>query len=302
MSDFKNLNDFLDAFEKYGVPDKVNVLEATSVLGTGAKMTTLELVFPTIILAETNTHRAISKSASSNRAIPTKVKLSRLKTEYYRPYVWGKNKEGMQCDTELSGWKLWQAKFFWWLGAQMVRFICWNLNRVGLHKQWANRWLVPVDFTKAVWSSTEWDNLLELRLEYSAQPEFISLAKKIKEALVAADSIRRVIDPTKKDNPFHWHLPYITKAERESWGLKDLLVFSVARCARTSYLMQEGSLPDVKRERRTFSKLIESKPMHVSPSEHQACGLTDKEAKSGNLQGYTQLRKMLEDGSFDELS
>lgn len=57
----------------------------------GVELLTLELEYPRFILAEINTHRAMAKSTSSNRAIPTATLLD---MDIFIPSKVGINKSG----------------------------------------------------------------------------------------------------------------------------------------------------------------------------------------------------------------
>ena len=61
-----------------------------------SRLTTLELVFPRIVLAEFNTHRVFSRNSASSRAIPIKKMLARVNEDPYIPEAWTSNQKGMQ--------------------------------------------------------------------------------------------------------------------------------------------------------------------------------------------------------------
>lgn len=63
----------------------------------GARLTTFEVTFPRIVLAEFNTHRVFSRNSASSRAIPVKTMLKRVKEDPFVPVYWGKNQKGMQA-------------------------------------------------------------------------------------------------------------------------------------------------------------------------------------------------------------
>lgn len=272
-------------------PTYAHVLEASRT-PDGSKLTTLEVFMPRIILAEFNTHRVFSRNVSSSRAIPVLTMLRNLKRNAFTPTYWGKNQKGMQAKDELSGWSLFKAKFWWAFAIKVNVFITKRLHGSGLHKQLANRWIEPAVYVKAVVSATEFANFLELRAHEDAQPEIIDLALKVREALFSANY--RTLS---EDRGHHsgWHLPYITTHERETLPLDQLLKSSVARCARTSYMPQEGGRVNYVKERATYTSLVVSVPRHSSPAEHPACIAFLAE---GNFNGFTQLRHMIEAGEI----
>ncbi|MDX1407863.1 MAG: hypothetical protein R3330_07010, partial [Saprospiraceae bacterium] len=67
-----------------------------------------------------------------------------------------------------------------------------------------------------------------------------------------------------------WHMPYLRDEDWDdavSYG--DLISISVARCARVSYLTQDG-VRDQQKDLDLYKRLVEANPMHASPLEHVA--------------------------------
>lgn len=69
---------------------------------TGVRLTTMEITFPRIVLAEFNTHRVLSRNSASSRAIPISKMIERVKTDPFVPVWWGRNQKGMQAAEELT--------------------------------------------------------------------------------------------------------------------------------------------------------------------------------------------------------
>ena len=63
---------------------------ADSVDTRGNRLTSLLVTFPRIILAETNTHRMLSKNTSSSRAIPFKKMVESVQNDPFVPIAWQK--------------------------------------------------------------------------------------------------------------------------------------------------------------------------------------------------------------------
>jgi hypothetical protein len=162
-----------------------------------------------------------------------------------------------------------------------------ELNDLGLHKQWANRPLEWFGNITVVVTSTEWSNFDELRNHEMAQPEIHHLAK-----------LR--LEVYNKSNPNKlaegdWHLPYVSQEERKLYSVDTLLKISTARCARVSYLTQDGNIPSVDKDIALYERLVGSVPLHASPCEHQAMATSYREQpNSGNFRGWIQHRKLLE--------
>lgn len=263
---------------------------ADSISQAGARITTLQLKYPRFIHAEFMTHRVFSRNASSSRAIPVKTMLSQVWNDPAMPVHWGANKAGMQADQELGKFKKAIARGLWKTASKLACTVAWTMMKVGLHKQVANRILEPFQYIHVIVTATEWKNFLELRAHPAAQPEIHELAIKIGDAL--ASSSPKVLKPGK------WHLPYLRDEEIQTFAwsgqMDTALKVSAARCARVSYLKHDGKTPSVAEDLKLYSRLIDSKPMHASPIEHQARPLKDRNQWSGNFRGWEQNRKLIE--------
>jgi len=66
------------------------------------RLTTFEITFPRMVLAEFNTHRVFSRNSASSRAIPIEKQLAKVLNDPFIPIHWGKNQSGMQAMEELS--------------------------------------------------------------------------------------------------------------------------------------------------------------------------------------------------------
>lgn len=254
----------------------------------GPVLTTMQLRYPRFIHAEFMTHRVFSRNASSSRAIPVKKMLAQVWNDPATPIHWGKNQAGMQAHETLQGWKLKAAKLLWKISGRGMCIVAWALDKVGLHKQVANRLLEPWQFISVIVTATEWDNFFALRDHKDAQPEIKALAVAMKTAMSAATPQRLARG--------QWHLPYVSGHEEIDYDTGTLLKLSAARCARVSYLTHEGKDPSVKADTELHDKLVGGDPIHASPIEHQAkyVGKVVPKHLRSNLQGWVQYRKVFE--------
>lgn len=69
---------------------------ADSINGTGSRLTTFEVEVPKYMVAQLNTHRAISRNYESSRAKPFWRVLEQVCTDPYIPKRFGKPSRGMQ--------------------------------------------------------------------------------------------------------------------------------------------------------------------------------------------------------------
>ena len=90
-----------------------------------------------------------------------------------------------------------------------------------------------------------------------------------------------------------WHLPFVAESEETSQGITDLLMVSVARCARVSYMNHEGRRSTLEEDLKLFQRLVAEEPKHASPAEHQATPLDYVDEPSGNFLGWGQHRKLI---------
>lgn len=261
-----------------------------------SRLTTFEVCFPKVLLAEFNTHRVFSRNFSSSRAIPVS-KMTDDNQDFFEPSFWGKNKAGMQSDDEEIT-DIDTAKKMWYDAVQYSRTISNELMKLGVHKQWANRlndWHV---MAKGIVSSTDYDNFFSLRCHESAQPEIRILAECMRNEYLNNTPCEM------KANQYH--LPYINNDEYEKYDIKNLVKFSVARCARVSYKLHDNSDPNPEKDFELYNRLVGSKPIHASPAEHQAKATllwppyTDH-TQSGNFNNnWKQYRKFIETNTEEE--
>ena len=274
------------------------MIKAEVVLDTiwnGKRITTLQLRLPRFILAQLNTHRVISKSTASSRAIPTSKLLEMVKNDAVQPVYWGKNQAGMQASEEVDAETKEKALQEWRLAALNASKTAEKLLELGLHKQIANRILEPFMWAETIVTATEWDNFFKLRLHEDSQPEIQELARCMKEAMDNSEPVKSKI-----------HLPYITLDEMEDYVQGSIAVdseslneclyqyfvpISAARCARVSYLNHDQSNPVIEKDLATAEKLLSAG--HWSPFEHQAYALPEV-VPCRNFIGWKQARTLYE--------
>lgn len=264
------------------------------------RITSLQLHLPKFILAQLNTHRTITKSSASSRAIPTDKIIKMVDEDYFKPIKWGKNKAGMSADTVLNQYEEMLANNIWRNAVENAIKSVRELQKLNVHKQTINRLLEPFMWVDTICTATEWDNFFNLRISEHAQPEMRALAEAMKEAMDNSKPVER-----------DYHLPYIRQDEIdvEDPKFEDFLISS-ARCARVSYLKHDQTKPSRADDLALAKKLYDAG--HFSPAEHQAVSLTrgidgcgvkgfsKKDVKNYNLirnfKGWVQLRAMLDSG------
>lgn len=174
---------------------------------------------------------------------------------------------------------------------------------INLHKQIVNRLIEPWAWITVcvTGDAGAWSNYFALRCDKDAQPEIQKQAYMAQKAYFeSTPEILRAGD---------WHLPYIRQdeyADLTNWYLKNYgyadsfrefqkhaVKISVGRCARTSYLTQEGQR-DFDKDVELHDRLCYHKPMHASPFEH-VCQAQLGDSRFGKYIGWKAYRHMLPD-------
>ena len=244
---------------------------ADSISPQGKRITTFELVYPRIVHSEFMTHRLFSRNAASSRAIPVKAMLETIRTDTAKPVSWGKNQAGMQAagdhDALINGY----TPDEWWnLAALSASRFAEDFAEAGYHKQVANRLVEAFSHIKVVLTATSYDNWFWLRDHKDADPTINALAVVMWDALQNSEAIELA--------PGAWHVPYYQNGywiESEltpgldAFGssLDDALKISSSCTAQVSYRKNDDSL---EKAQAVFARLVESAPVHASPTEHQA--------------------------------
>lgn len=199
----------------------------------------------------------------------------------YVPYLWQADHKGMQTNKLIEEWKVPFVNFFWKLSAKSQVLFANIINSFGVSKQYTNRMIEPYMYVDYLVTSTDYENFLLQRDSFHAQLEIQVLARRVKTALKLSTPL--VVKPDT------WVLPFVSLPEREKYTALECIKFSVARCARVSYQTQLGGF-EPNNDYKLANRLANDG--HFSPFEHQI--FTGKN-NGGNLQGVTQLRKILEE-------
>lgn len=272
---------------------------ADSISETGKRLTTFEVTFPRIVLAEWNTHRMFSRNSASSRAIPFRKQIERVMNNPFIPERFPINCTGMQPQeyAELGTDKYNECRYEWLMARdECAKYAAHLAEEKNIHKQIANRLLEPFMWHTVICTASEFDNFFKLRTNEQAQYEIRRIADLMYDAYHAADHTWHqhqdfcapncqgiIINKLKVGE---WHLPFISDEDykltqelinsksnsrmtEEGWPIPlDLLKkISVARCARVSYLTHDGKR-DIEKDLELFEKLRTSG--HWSPFEHVA--------------------------------
>ena len=192
-----------------------------SVTEDGDRITTVEVIHHRFILAETNTHRALSRNSASSRAIPLDKMMQRFIDDPAFPATYRAEQAGMSGGADLKKKDREKAQVLFrtwkWVTAILIRdYLEEAKEEYGndykehiLHKSWLNRLMEPMQWHTAIWTFDHnlFQNFLDQRLHPDAQPEFYELMKVLKPAL--DESEPEVLKAGQ------WHMPLIRKEDSE---------------------------------------------------------------------------------------
>lgn len=279
---------------------------ADTITVDGHRLTTLEVTLHRFVLAELNTHRAFSRNSASSRAIPLAKQLERVRNTPAIPVSWPAEQKGMQGGDELDPEPAYQAFTVWRAAGAGAVSAAERLGHLGVHKSVANRLLEPFMWHTVVVTATDWDGFWAQRCSPLAQPEIRVAAEAMR------DAYRRSTPHLREEG--EWHVPYVTDDEYASCEWPELVRVSAARCARVSYLTQDG-VRDAREDLALYERLVSARPAHWSPLEHVATPwphnvlretlafedhagdqryVTVTRPRVGNLLGWRQLRFEME--------
>lgn len=253
------------------------------------RITTFELEYPRFIHAELLTHRLFSRNSASSRAIPISTMNANIAANPAEPIHWGKNQPGMQANEELDVASKVEVQSLWKLAMEYAVDISTAMFNKGVHKQVANRVTEPYQHMKVVLTATEYSNWYDLRDHKDADPNIAKLARTMRIAMDASTP--------QELNPGEWHLPYIHTEfleDKITYSVNDVMLtleeakmISASQCAQVSYRKSDDTLEKAKM---IYDKLINSRPQHASPIEHQATPMqSQNDAWAGDIweQGIT---------------
>lgn len=241
---------------------------ADSISLDGHRLTTFEVRLWRGMLSEFNTHRVFSRNSESSRAVPWAKKVQRIKDDPYIPVLWSSEQKGMEGGDEIE--RPWEAEDLWVLRASVSAVEhAEALGEMGVHKSIVNRLLEPFMFHTVIVTATSYGNFFGLRCNPKADPNI----------RVAAEQMQAAYEASQPDllDDGQWHLPYVEGEDLDAIAARvdERLVIatavqvSSARCARVSYLTQDGRR-DFEEDLNLYDRLTSADPMHASPLEHVA--------------------------------
>jgi thymidylate synthase ThyX len=256
-----------------------------------SRLLTIRATNPKFVHQETLRHRLIyiedmlrgdfdfSFSVSSARAIPFAKLCEEAENPetMAKPVKWGAEQRGMSMGDELEDSARKQAEQIWVEAANAAVLHAKRMADIGAHKSIVNRIIEPYIHVHCLMTATEpgWMNFFGLRLDGAADPTVRALAE-------ACWKVWNESMP-KRLQPGMWHLPYIEDEDFKTLtkirgGEASLTIWelacrvSAARCARLSYMsFDTGKISTFKENMALYDRLITSRPIHASPTEHQAC-------------------------------
>lgn len=245
----------------------------------GKRLTTFKLTYWRAIHGEFMTHRDFSRGAGSSRAKPTKAQRHQVWHKPCGAIKWGANKAGMQAGEDLSMIEQSVCNLLHYhIFNKVAVGMSYTMEKMGVHKQWANRYLETFERIEVVVSATSYKNFFTLRCHKDAQPEIQQLAGMMREAL--RNSQPRTLQEGE------YHLPFVTYEEREHHPVEECIIMSTARCARVSYGLFDGKPSTFEKDFDLYHKLVIAEPPHASPTEHPAQAIKGRWANFSNFRQH----------------
>jgi len=280
------------------------VVIADSINQNNERITTMIFTLPRIVLAELNTHRALSKNSASSRAIPFEKMREMVLNDPFIPIAWQKDHKGMQGTEYFEESRIPGLTERWIEAAKLAVKEATMLTTAGVTKQLCNRMLEPYMWHTVIITGTEWENFFALRAHPQAE---IHIAKLAEEALEAMNQ-----STPKSLKEGEWHIPFgdtfdedrlfdlfwryfsENRVNQDFEQFEDVktqlkIKIATARCARISYNNFEGK-DDYEADVKLHDVLLSSG--HCSPFEHIAQNVNDIKSHS-NFTGWLQYRKTL---------
>lgn len=194
------------------------LVRADSITERGDRLVTFEVEFPRIILAEFNTHRALSRNSASSRAIPVKKQLKRVMADPFIPDEFGRNQSGMNPDLDrpLTELEVAQASKYWLEGRDAavevaVKMLIGERALGGIAK----------DLTGKSWSATAKSNKFDTMAQViDALPNNLANELEVHEALgLTVEELLNVHKqyPNRLLEPYMWHTVITTGTEWENF-------------------------------------------------------------------------------------
>jgi len=249
------------------------------------RLISIEVKYWRYIHAELMTHRAFARNAASSRAIPFHKLAARTAEDPFFPEVWPREQSGMQGGEAIDADLHTRANTIW---AEMQAFNlkkCAELSQLGVHKSLCNRPLEWFGSITVLITATHYGNFKKLRCHPAAEPRFQTMASLVRDAI--SESVPR------RREAGQWHLPYLQPGD-ETLDITTAKQVSTARCARLSYLTQDG-VRSIDKDLELYDKLRngagDDQP-HASPFEHPSMAM-EVPAWSGPFFGWMQHRKEL---------
>lgn len=284
----------------------------------GDELITIQTKAPKYLDAEIEKHRMISSNSSSDRAIPFRKMVNNPK---FLPEDVRLDERGMQGYESVQPEML---RGFHQTLSGIYEYITTELSRFDIiHKQHLNRYLLGFTMQNKVMTANkdQWEYFLNLRLGTDADPAIQYLSSEIETAINMSEAIHPEDSDIHPDIPIH--LPYITVDDVIKYhdgyiNIQELVMVSVARCARVSYLSHDLKKTNLQDDIKLYKFLLKSK--HLTPFEHVAITYTQHQYDvrrdayavleaggfepdisnqvlyNGNFKGWTQHRK---DVNFD---
>jgi len=129
---------------------------------TGDRITTFHVRFPRVMLADLNTHRALSRNGASNRAISAKRRIRRIEDDPYVP-EWYCDARGMASRDHMDADRARDAAAVWQAARADAPRHARALAELGAHRELVNALLEPFQWHEGLVTATDRGNFFTPR-------------------------------------------------------------------------------------------------------------------------------------------
>lgn len=206
--------------------------------------------------SELMTYRRCARNASSSRAVPFGINLSRVVKDPYIPGYIGAAHKGMMPSSYLTGWRLTAARSVIRAMSLLSAAGTWILDRVGASKSICNRYLEPYNLINVVMTGSDqhWRHLFRQRMSGTTEPN-------LKNELVIFMTTKYItIRPQHRSH----HMPFWTE-DLSSLDIIEQGKICAARVARLSYCQHGNPKMDTAKDLELADYLLTHG--HLSPFE-----------------------------------
>ena len=235
----------------------------------GIPLLSFLLEYPKLIHTHVLTHREFSRNASSGRATPASVSITKVADADWYPIL-RMNTSGM-VGLEPSLEEVMNFRHVWAEAKEDALKHAKKLADMGVHKTHINDLLFPFEKISVIMTGNTFQHFYNQRCDKAAREETRELALAMKKADESTDFTFL--------NEGEWHTLFSDNPKED-----------VAICARVSRNKADKSIFSLEENLALYNKLAASKPLHASCFEHTCMNMNNWH-RYGNKTSWRSMRE-----------